>query len=127
MLFEIRSLELRFGRLGVFEIVQPPLPCGRRDLARDIAVGRVAGQDDLGAAPVAQGLVQNAWIMVMKEPKPRQPVGLDPHLIDQHGWINLSLCHIDPKQIELIRVANEMWIERLAITMQPRYFVQVFL
>ena len=69
MRFEFGRIKAGAGGLDVLGIGQFPLASRLRDLPADIAVDRVAGQDDLGAARIVHHRVKDARVMVVKVAK----------------------------------------------------------
>ena len=65
------------------DIGQLPLPRRLRDLARDVAVQRVARQHDLGTARIVEHQVEHARVVVMEIAKTTDPLRLPPDRTDE--------------------------------------------
>ena len=96
-------------------IGQFPLAGGAGDFPADIAVDRVAGQDDLGHARIGQHDVGHAGIVVVKEAETGQARRFSTQLAQQGLGVRLTVGKGNPKQFQGVLLADEMGVEHLSV------------
>ncbi len=107
-----------------FDICQLPLARGFCDLPADVAFGRIAGQDDLGATLVLHHPVKQTRIVVVEIAKAVQPFGrLDPPQQSVGVRDPFRQCHA--QRLGPVGVADELGVKRLPVAGDAIKGVQV--
>mmetsp|Transcript_17998 Transcript_17998/g.27405 ORF Transcript_17998/g.27405 Transcript_17998/m.27405 type:complete len:401 (+) Transcript_17998:6044-7246(+) len=119
------SVKARLGVLARFGICQFPLTGRNRNLPRDVTICRVAGQHNLGAFSILHDLVEHARVMIVEIAKPRQVIRRFANLTQEPFGVVIARGLGHTQNMLGLGIANEMRIERLAMTGQPIDRVQV--
>ena len=112
---ELDPVEIGLGLLAVEDRPQFPLLGGGRDLARDIAVERVARQDDLGAGGIGQDMVPDARVVIVEQPKACDALRLRPDRTQQRPGVGVALGEGHTRKTVGPQLADEARVEQLAM------------
>ena len=107
-------------RLGQF-----PLVGLLGNLPAHLAFGRIAGEDDLGAARIVENPIQNARIVIVEVAKSSERPAFAFDRIKEPHRVRFPTLKIDPQNLGGVGIANEMRIERFTMATQPPKCVEV--
>ena len=127
MLPEFCPVKDHLGSPEPARIVQLPLAGDAGDLPADIAVKRVAGQDDLGTTGVSEDKVQNAGIVIVKEAKAGKAFGFCSQLAQKCARVQVTFGKGKTEKLCRILFADEMRVENLTVAGDTGQRVQVCL
>ncbi len=116
---ELRRVEAHPPAPGRAEVAQPPLPGLARDLERQVAVERIARQNDLGTARVGKHRPDCPLVMAVEDAEARDAVRHGGQRCKKAARVLVARAARDAQRILPTRRAHEMRIEKLAVTGNP--------